>query len=932
MINFFLKFNFIIILIVFTILKTNSQIITTEPAFIKIDDQVTIFFDASKGAGGLKDCNCDVYVHTGVITNASTGPGDWKHVKTTWGSANSAWKMTKISTNLYSWVISPNIKSYYGIGVNEIVKKLAFVFRNSNGSIVGKDTGDQDIFIDVYPDNSGILFNMVSPTSRNFLSKANDTIKIKIFLSKAVNFTIIKDGLSFYSGFDNKIDTFLLSDLQGSHRMDFRFFDDQESMSDSFKYTIPLANKIADLPLGIEDGINIVNDSTAIFSLYAPSKEHVFLIGDFNNWEFDINYQLTKTPDNKRWWIEVTNLKSNIDYGYQYLVDGKIRIGDPYSDIVLDPVNDKYIENSTFPNLKPYPNGKTFGIVSVFKTNRDEFFWENDNYIKPAKEKLIIYELLMRDFLKDHCYSSLTDTLEYLSKLGINAIELMPINEFEGNISWGYNPSFHYALDKYYGTSEAFKTFVDEAHKKGIAVILDIVYNHAFGQSPLTMLYWDSTNSRPSVENPWLNPVAKHPFNVGYDFNHESQATKYYVKRGLKNWIEKYHIDGYRFDLSKGFTQNQSSDDSQMAAYDASRITILKDYADYIWAINSQAYVILEHFASNTEEKELSDYGIMLWGNNNSQYNEATMGYSSNISNITHKQRGWSKPNLVGYMESHDEERLMYKNLKYGNGSGSYSVKNLATSLDRMKLAGTFFFLLPGPKMIWQFVELGYDYSLFTCSNGSVNENCKLDSKPIKWDYLSEGERKKLFNNYRTLISLKKDYNLFNTDNFDVSLNGFMKSFRLSSPDLNATALGNFDVKPGNINPKFQHLGLWYDYFTGDSINITDVQSSILLNPGEFHLYFDKKIIDSSVPVHEIEESNKIQVFPNPAKDIIEIGLPENKLIIKWNVFDINGKNIKIEKNLGNKINITNLKAGIYFIKIINSENEIFYGKFIKIN
>jgi len=508
----------------------------------------------------------------------------------------------------------------------------------------------------------------------------------------------------------------------------------------------------------------------------------------------------------------------------------------------------------------------------------------------------------------------------------------MPINEFEGNISWGYNPSFHYALDKYYGTSEAFKTFVDEAHKKGIAVILDIVYNHAFGQSPLTMLYWDSTNSRPSVENPWLNPVAKHPFNVGYDFNHESQATKYYVKRGLKNWIEKYHIDGYRFDLSKGFTQNQSSDDSQMAAYDASRITILKDYADYIWAINSQAYVILEHFASNTEEKELSDYGIMLWGNNNSQYNEATMGYSSNISNITHKQRGWSKPNLVGYMESHDEERLMYKNLKYGNGSGSYSVKNLATSLDRMKLAGTFFFLLPGPKMIWQFVELGYDYSLFTCSNGTVNENCKLDSKPIKWDYLSEGERKKLFNNYRTLISLKKDYNLFNTDNFDVSLNGFMKSFRLNSPDLNATALGNFDVKPGNINPKFQHLGLWYDYFTGDSINITDVQSSILLNPGEFHLYFDKKIIDSSVPVHEIEESNKIQVFPNPAKDIIEIGLPDNKLIIKWNVFDINGKNIKIEKNLGNKININNLKAGIYFIKIINSENEIFYGKFIKIN
>ncbi len=932
MINFFLKFNFIIILTVFSTLKINSQLITTDPAFIKIDDQVTIYFDASKGTGGLKDCNCDVYVHTGVITNASTGPGDWKHVKTTWGSANSAWKMTKISNNLYSWVISPSIKSYYGIGANEIVKKLAFVFRNSNGSKVGKDTGDQDIFVDVYPDNSGILLNMISPDSRNFLSSANDTIKIKIQLSKTVNFTLLKDGINFSSGYNNKIDTFLIAESQGSHRMDFNFSNDQESISDSFKYTIPSVNNIADLPSGIDDGINIINDSTVIFALHAPSKEHIFLIGDFNNWEFNANYQLTKTPDNKKWWIEVTNLKTNIDYGFQYLVDGKIRIGDPYSDIVLDPSNDKYIESSTFPELKTYPNDKTFGIVSVFNTNLDEFNWKYDNYLKPPKEKLIIYELLLRDFLKDHSYLSLTDTLDYLASLGINAIELMPVNEFEGNISWGYNPSYHYALDKYYGTPEAFKTFVDEAHKRGIAVILDIVYNHAFGQSPLSMLYWDSTNSRPSAENPWLNPVAKHPFNVGYDFNHESQATKYYVKRGLKNWIQKYHVDGYRFDLSKGFTQKQSSDDSQMAAYDAGRISILKDYADYIWDVNSDAYVILEHFANNTEEKELSDYGMILWGNNNSQYNEATMGYTSNITNITHKQRGWSKPHLVGYMESHDEERLMYKNLKYGNASGAYSVKDLNTALDRMKLAGVFFILLPGPKMIWQFAELGYDYSIFTCSNGTVSENCKLDSKPIKWDYQSVSARKELFSNYKKLIALKKENDLFSTLDFDVSLNGLMKSFKLNSPNLNATIIGNFDVKPGNINPKFQHIGLWYDYFTGDSINIVDLQPILLLNAGEYRIYFDKKIIDSSVDVQEMYDSYTVQVFPNPAKDILEIELPENKEIKNWTVFDINGQIIKKENNQNNKINISEINSGIYYIKIINSENKIFIIKFIKIN
>ncbi|MCB0681020.1 MAG: hypothetical protein KDC32_08815, partial [Saprospiraceae bacterium] len=177
-----------------------------------------------------------------------------------------------------------------------------------------------------------------------------------------------------------------------------------------------------------------------------------------------------------------------------------------------------------------------------------------------------------------HDYTTLIDTLDYLQNLGINAIELMPVQEFEGNISWGYNPSFHMALDKYYGPVNEFKRFIDSCHARGMAVILDVVYNHAFGQCPLVQLYFDG---KPTPESPYFNVDATHPFNVGYDFNHESEATRRYIDQVMTYWLEEFRVDGFRFDLSKGFTQVNNPDDvGAWGQYDASRIAILKHYAD----------------------------------------------------------------------------------------------------------------------------------------------------------------------------------------------------------------------------------------------------------------------------------------------------------------------------------------------------------------
>jgi glycosidase len=134
------------------------------------------------------------------------------------------------------------------------------------------------------------------------------------------------------------------------------------------------------------------------------------------------------------------------------------------------------------------------------------------NFVKPDKRNLITYELLVRDFGDARNYQMLIDTISYFKRLGINAIELMPVNEFSGNESWGYNPTFYLALDKAYGTKNKFKEFIDLCHKNGIAVILDVVYNQLDAyNAPQGKLYWDAVNNRPAADNPWLNPDAPHP-------------------------------------------------------------------------------------------------------------------------------------------------------------------------------------------------------------------------------------------------------------------------------------------------------------------------------------------------------------------------------------------------------------------------------------
>ncbi len=213
------------------------------------------------------------------------------------------------------------------------------------------------------------------------------------------------------------------------------------------------------------------------------------MFGEFNDWSQLNAYQLKK--DGEYWWITLTGLTPGKIYAYQYLVDGTIRSSDPYTELVLDPWNDKWINEyrTIYPNLKPYPEGKTEGLVATFQTAKPDYNWEITNFSMPAKENLVIYEMLLRDFTTEKSLQAAIGKLDYLKNLGITAVELMPIHEFDGNNSWGYNPNHYFAPDKAYGTPEMYKKFIDECHKRGMAVILDMVFNQASGICPFGNFY-----------------------------------------------------------------------------------------------------------------------------------------------------------------------------------------------------------------------------------------------------------------------------------------------------------------------------------------------------------------------------------------------------------------------------------------------------------
>ena len=597
----------------------------------------------------------------------------------------------------------------------------------------------------------------------------------------------------------------------------------------------------AALPSGTELGINYDTDaSTVTLVLYDKDKNgehypHCFLVGDFNDWTVSNSWQMKRDESAGCWWYTLTGMEAGKEYRFQYhLLDSEgaaLRLSDPYSEIIYSG-DDKWISSSTYPELPSYPSG-TSGLVSAFQVSRQAYNWKIKDYTVEDKNDLVIYELHLRDFCATHDLSGAEAHLDYLEAMGVNAIELMPVQEFDGNDSWGYNPCSYFALDKAYGTREHYKTFVDECHRRGMAVILDVVYNHATGAHPMAKLYWDAAANKTAANNPWFNVDAPHPYSVYHDWNHENGMVREHVKRSLRYLLTEYKFDGFRFDLTKGFTQRKCTE-ATAANYDAGRIAVLKEYASAVFETNPNAVVIFEHFCDVREEKELAEAGVKLWRNMNNAYCQTAMGWLKDGDDFYGMWTGSaSMPfgSLVGFMESHDEERTAYKSLKWGNGITA----NLAARMKREELNAAFSLLVPGPKMIWQFGELGYDIS--------IEENGRTGAKPLHWDYLEVPERKALYDTYSSLLKFRREHpRFFDSDaKFSWSVGSGMAVRTMTCTDTDSRSFvvaGNFGMALNtSVLVTMPYSGTWYDAFDGSTFDAgSDKVLKLELAAGEFRL------------------------------------------------------------------------------------------------
>ena len=629
-------------------------------------------------------------------------------------------------------------------------------------------------------------------------------------------------------------------------------------------------------PSGISNGIYYdANDPTTVtLCTYAASKtepaKRVFLIGDMTDWKLNADYQMKR--DGNYFWITLTGLTPRKEYRFQYAVeraDGvKKQICDLYSEKVLHP-DDQYEPKTVTPALISYPSGADGDYVSVFQTGKTAFTWSDAtlNFQRPDKNNLIIYEVWVYDYTPSRTFKALTNRLDYIQNLGVNAIELMPISEFEGNYSWGYNPVLYMALDKAYGTPYDFKTFVDECHKRGIAVILDMVFNHTKGTNPMAKLYPYGTDLQ---YNPWFNTNPPEGDNgYGEEWDHDFAPAKEMFNRTFEYWLKEYKVDGYRLDLSHGLCGQTNN-----------AVSNLSVYYNTVQAASPGAYLILEHWGNG--QSTLISKGMQCWTGAGvcAAYYQTAMGWlKADDGGNSDSFAGANKSGYVSYAESHDEERMQYKVKMYGNGDLK---TNEAARIGRVPECVAFNVLLNGAHMLWQFEELGYDIS--------IDQNGRTGTKPNPKTkgYFTDANRIAAFTKCAQVITLRTQLmpNAF-SGSPTVSIGSGVK-LRTIQWGSNVYAAANFDVSSSQtLNLP---SGNWYDYLNGG----TKASSSYSLAPGELKVFTGSPVQAPMFSDIEKRDSQGFEDLMMPDNNTQKILLNGQIYILRGDqVYDLMGRRVE---------------------------------------
>mgnify|MGYP001193123180 CR=1 FL=1 len=868
------------------IVLTSNSAVSVTPSNPTDNVPVTITFNASGTAlAGVTK----VYLHSGVSSTESS-PTTFNHTIGHWGQDDGIGLMTNTGGNTWSISITAGLRSYYNVPSEKDIFGINFLFRSADGTLK-EDNNGSNFFNTVNPGN---YFKIISPANNPQFSQVGSTLSIDATtpISPAIwtldqidplNGNLIQNLVT--GNINDQVFTYSLPIINTNQRK-FRISADYGSGIIKVKTFVVqgfnLVN-IASKPEGTKPGINYhLSDATkATLVLHAPKytrylkgtgteggtntsapKNVVYVVGDFNNWTPSEAYKLNRDTvmngvhdRGDYWWITLDGLTPGQEYVFQYLIDGSIRVADPYTHKVSDP-DDWQIPASVYPNLITY-RPQAVDRASVLQTNKPQYNWTAPSFTKPTTDRLNIYELHFRDFTEEGTYLKAIEKLDYIKGLGINAIHVMPVSEFEGNSSWGYNPNFYFAADKAYGTENDLKFFVDECHKRQIQVFNDVVLNHAFYSNVMAKMYWNTLENKPANDNPWFNPNHKMVRNTGghwgADWNHESEHVQNMVDSILGYWLKEFKFDGFRFDFTKGFGQTDPNafpqGDEWASAKNEDRIDLLKRMVDRMWNVYPGSVAIFEHLANSDEDRILANHGILMWSGvgHHNDLKRFVLGYPDNDPNIYNSglynapDRAFSLQNWMSYGESHDEERLGYELMQYYNGT-----KNTPNMIDRLKIAYGFNLLLPGPRMLWQFGELGYEVS--------INFNGRTGEKPVRWYYYDEPKRRELYRFISYLFQIRNRYNLYpvfpdNTSTFDAGNIGLGAADGLNTPRIMrlSTVDGKHAIIISNLhttqsktltNVLYDVTGTWYKYngttvVDGQQFIVTNTSSDYPLLPSE---------------------------------------------------------------------------------------------------
>ena len=683
-------------------------------------------------------------------------------------------------------------------------------------------------------------------------------------------------------------------------------------------------------PAGVTEGIfyDKPNKGDVTVSLYAANKNgetptKVYILSDLSKWKTNKNYLCNQ--DGGYFWYTFTGLEQGKEFAFQYFalrkLGSKITVGiaDPYSTKVLHP-DDKWEPAEADPTLMPYPSSTKFtgsmaqGYVSVLHPGKPAFPWSDAtlNFKRPNKNNLVIYEAWVYDFAPERTYKAMTARLDYLKNLGVNVLELMPVSEFEGNKSWGYNPTYYCAVDKAYGSENDFKTLVDECHKRGIAVVVDMVFNHATGLQSWNAL-WGKDLS------PYYNPNNPHGDAFFEDLNHNYQGTRDYFTYVLKHWLTEYKVDGFRLDLAHGFSGSTYKETDV--------VNSLKTYYNNgVKSVAPDAYFILEYWRSLTSQ--CVSAGMLCWDNQTTAFVKAAEGRGSeaNFTNV-------NRDGYVTYAASHDEQRPAWKAYKYGlggqTGTSATAVKNRLKRVPSVVAWGA---LLNGPQMIWMFDEMGYDYSHCASPSGDYNDSDKgqepcreTDGKPVpeSLGWYKDADRMAAYKKVAQIIQLRTRLapSVFesNPKSSSVGLNKPLRSViwgegnsRIFAIVNQGTSAQTFTLPTGNS---------WYDYLAGSSTLMAE-GTSLTLAAGDMKVYTAKKFNLPNIPdnyifvgVEDVVEDGKLaSLYPSMATDFVTVTADEQITAVQ--LMALSGKVYKPAYTEDGLVDVAPYEPGLYLLVV----------------